>query len=460
MFQKAHLHFTLLCAGSTIAIVLVVSLLYLRVSEINLYENRLRSFQNDAGTIASSIEASSSVSIQWLKRLETQNGYMIYIIDNGVPFLYNKLSLHTDLISQSLLDESLDAYHSALETTLSDDAPSLSGGSAFYGVWHSEFEFHSPTTHEDYHASLIDIENGRALSQIIILSSLSPTHAQIQRQRILFLWIDVSAAIVLCVFSWFFTGRLLVPLQENQKMQMQFIAAASHELRTPLSVILASSECCENASVQEQKGFFRTIRKEGIRMNSLIDDMLTLARSGMGRFPIERKPSQLDTLCLNAYEAFEPLCRSRSLTLSLTLPEDPLPRCNCDAERVAQTLSILLHNAVSYTPEGGQITLALDRKSLRPRTAVHNMAASHTSHGTVDNSFFEISVTDTGIGISDDDKKHIFERFYRAEKSRSTKEHFGLGLSIAHEIVKAHHGTITVCDNPGGGSVFVLRLPG
>lgn len=73
--------------------------------------------------------------------------------------------------------------------------------------------------------------------------------------------------------------------------------------------------------------------------------------------------------------------------------------------------------------------------------------------------YFEIVVTDTGIGITDAEKPHIFDRFYRAEKSRSTKGHFGLGLSIAYEIVTGHHGKISVRDNPLGGSIFTVKLP-
>ena len=176
-------------------------------------------------------------------------------------------------------------------------------------------------------------------------------------------------------------------------------------------------------------------------MNTLIDDLLTLAHSDSGRFLIEKKEVELDTLCTNAYEAFEPLCRQKKLTLSLTLPDVPLPRLSCDPDRIAQVLSILLHNAVSYTPENGFVSLSLtcrqDRKNL-----------------------FEITVSDTGVGIPDSDKKRIFSRFYRAEKSRSTKGHFGLGLSIAYDRISAHHGRISVQDNLPCGSVFVVRLPG
>ena len=443
MFRKAHLLFTLLCAGTTSAIMILMSFLYLHVSENSLYENQFHSFQNDIGTIAAGLEESSSLSMQWLTRMESQNHYNIYVIDNGVSFLYNTIRSHIDSNSQELFSESLDAYHAMFEVSPSAEYAVLSEstaatGSAYSGIWHTEYEFYSPTVNNTCFCSLIDIERGNTLTQIVILSSLETLRKQILRQRIFFVCLDLAAAILFSAFSWFFTGRLLKPLQENHEAQMQFIAAASHELRTPLSVILASNECCLSASAEEQKGFFQTIRNEGKRMNSLIDDMLTLTRLGANRFLIEQKPAQLDTLCLNAYEAFEPLCENKNLTLLLILPEETLPRYQCDASRIAQVLSILLHNALSYTPENGQITLELVWQK--------------------ESGSFEISVTDTGIGISDADKKHIFERFYRAEKSRSAKGHFGLGLSIAYEIVTAHHGKISVSDNPEGGSVFTVRL--
>lgn len=426
-----------------------MSLLYLQVSENSLYKNHFASFRNDISTIASSLEQSTYISMQWLAGLEARNAYLIFVIDNDKPFLYNTLKTgasgtkgsndtgsSNDLSGQYLLSESLQAYDMMFESETV-----ISYSSNYFGIHHDEYEFTSPSTGEHYYSSLIDIERGLTHSRILILNPLAGLQAQITHQRLLFLLLDLLAALVFSVFSWFFTGRLLKPLQQNHENQMQFIASASHELRTPLSAILATNECCITASPQEQAGFFQTIRKEGRRMNTLIDDLLTLAHSDSGRFLIEKKEVELDTLCTNAYEAFEPLCRQKKLTLSLTLPDVPLPRLSCDPDRIAQVLSILLHNAVSYTPENGFVSLSLtcrqDRKNL-----------------------FEITVSDTGVGIPDSDKKRIFSRFYRAEKSRSTKGHFGLGLSIAYEIISAHHGRISVQDNLPCGSVFVVRLPG
>lgn len=435
MFRKAHLFFTILCGGTTAAIILIISLFYLGVSEKSLYDSQFRSFQNDIGTIATGLEQSSSISMQWLARIEAQNGFRIFALDNGVPFLYNTLHGTTDSSDRELLSESLDAYNTMFEVY-----DLAAEGSDYSGIWHTEYEFKSPTTGNTYFCSIIDIERAASLSQIVMLCPLGSLHESIMRQRILFVWINLGAVTVLFVFAWFFTGRLLKPLQENHEKQIQFVAAASHELRTPLAVILASSECCRSADAAEQAGFINTIRKEGRRMNNLIDDMLTLAHSDMNSFSIERKSTELDTLCLNAYEAFEPLCRQNRLSLSLSLPDVPIARCNCDSDRIAQVLSVLLHNAVSYTPEGGQIELALSYRNGRKTS-------------------FEIAVTDTGVGIPNEDKRHIFDRFYRAEKSRSTKGHFGLGLAIAYEIVASHHGTISVRDNPAGGSIFTVRLP-
>ena len=173
-----------------------------------------------------------------------------------------------------------------------------------------------------------------------------------------------------------------------------------------------------------------------MRVSSLVNDMLTLSQSDTHRFSIQKVPIELDTLLMNSYESFVPLAQEKSLSFSVELPEDVLPPCNADPERISQVVSILLHNAISYTPGHGAITLSL---------AIHRDK-------------FHIIVTDNGIGISDEDKKKIFDRFYRAEKSRSMKDHFGLGLSIAHEIVKAHGGSIAVSDAAGGGSCFTVVL--
>ena len=147
------------------------------------------------------------------------------------------------------------------------------------------------------------------------------------------------------------------------------------------------------------------------------------------------KPVNLDTILLDAYEKYEPVAVKKQIQLQISLPEETLPDCTCDRERISQVLSILLDNALSYTPLDGKISLSL------------SFSQGH----------FLIEVSDNGPGVADGDKKHIFERFYRADNAHTKKEHFGLGLCVANEIIKAHKGKIWVEDRvPCGASFFIL----
>ena len=180
-----------------------------------------------------------------------------------------------------------------------------------------------------------------------------------REQRLNFVLINILAIFLLFLFSYVFTGKLLKPILENQKKQAQFIASASHELRTPLAVILSSAESCKEASPDKQSSFLDTIRQEGFRMSALIEDMLTLSCSDSQKFPVRMQPVELDTLLLNSCEAFEALARKKSIAILPDLPENSLPICSCDPDRIKQVISILLHNAISYTKEGGYIKLSL-----------------------------------------------------------------------------------------------------
>lgn len=431
MFKKVHLRLTLLCAGITAVIMLVMSLCYLYVSEKGLYRNQFQAFKNDINTISTNLEQQSVISMEWLAKMEAQGNYRFFVLDNGVPFLYNQLSDPEQTEENNIL---LTESRNALNNLSSQDV-TVTVSDGINGILsHSEYEFISPSTDSRYFCSLIQMGTGNSLLEIVVLSPLQRLEQQIEEQRTRFLLIDIGATILLGIFAWFFTGILLKPIAENQQKQAMFVAAASHELRTPLSVILSAAECCRDAAPERQQGFIRTIYQEGLRVSSLVTDMLTLSQSDSHRFPVRKEPTELDTLLMNSYEAFEPLAREKSIQLSLTLPDGALPLCNVDPERISQVIAILLHNAISYTPNQGRIELSLARHKER----------------------FAVSVQDNGIGISDADKKRIFDRFYRVEKSRNRKDHFGLGLSIAHEIVKAHGGSIQVTDAEGGGSCFTV----
>ena len=431
LYKKVHLRLTLLCTGITVVIMVIMSFCYLYVSEKRLYRNQFQAFRNDINTISTNLEQQSVISMEWLSKMEAQGNYLFFVLDNGTPFLFNQLNNSGSQAQRNFLfQESQEAY-AALHDVSSSVLHGTSGT-----LTHTEYEFTSPSMDTNYFAAKIVTGKNDSILEITALTSMRNLEAQINAQRVRFLLIDLAAVAALTVFSWMFTGRLLKPIIETQKKQALFIASASHELRTPLAVILSAAECCKQAPAEKKGNFINIICQEGMRVSSLVDDMLILSQSDNHQFPIRKGATELDTLLMNAYEAFGSLTQEKSISLSIQLPDEALPPCSADPERISQVISILLHNAISYTPAYGKITLALSRIKEK----------------------FLITVTDNGIGIPDAEKEKIFDRFYRAEKSRSGKDHFGLGLSIAYEIVKAHGGSISVQDAQGGGSCFTVIL--
>lgn len=425
MFQKVHLRLAVLCGSITAFILLVMSLGYLYISEQGLKTSSFSSFQNDMNTLIANLEHQSVITHEWLTKMEGSGKYLIHISDNGVPFLFNEREMEEE---KQLFQEAWETWeHSSVEI-----APT-----AFSEIYHTEFLF-SPkgSRGKDYYACAAVAEKNSGSMQVMILSPLDTLNAQIRRQRFLFFALDILAVLALSLFAWHFTRRILKPLEENQKKQAQFIASASHELRTPLAVILSCASASQKADGTQRTHFLEAMQSEGMRMSKLIDDMLLLTSADNKGWSIKMSSVEPDTLLLNLYEAFQPIAAEKNIALSITLPEENTPTLTGDKERITQVLSILLHNALSYTPAGGSVRLIL------------------TCHGK--NIIF--SVEDNGPGIPDTEKERIFERFYRSDKSRSKKGHFGLGLCIAAEIIHAHHGKISVKDTPGGGSTFIVAL--
>ena len=424
MFRKVHLRLAALCAGITFFILAAMSCGYLYISEKNLKDSSFTAFENEMTDIADTLTLSSILTWDQLSNIENQGTYSIQILDNGTPLLFNRKPSP----EQAALFEMAWNYYQEHFEILSLEPSRFSC---------TAFDFPSKGVgSSDYYGCAIAAERNGGNLQIMVLMPLTALRQQIRTQRLLFALLTALAAVALFFFSWYFTKRLLRPLEENQKRQTQFIAAASHELRTPLAVILSCASASRYGNEEERAHFLDSIQSEGTRMSGLIEDMLLLTNMENHTWSIEKRPTELDTLLLETFEAFEPMAAEKSIRLSIDLPEYALPPCSCDPERIRQVLSILIHNGISYTPEHGQIHLSL----------------------TYDAKTYRIQVADNGIGIPDTEKALIFDRFYRADQSRSKKGHFGLGLSIASEIIKAHQGKILVGDTPGGGSTFTFIL--
>ena len=256
------------------------------------------------------------------------------------------------------------------------------------------------------------------------------------RMRLLFLLAVLVAIFALAVFSWFFTRRMIRPLEQSRKEQNAFIAAASHELRSPLAVIQSSLSAIPHASEEKADQFIAISLKECKRMTRLIQDMLSLSRSDNHTWVMNMAPCEVDTLLLETYEKYEIPAHEKGLSFSVQLPEEDLPSCILDKAKISQILSILIENALSYVPEGGVLCLSAKKE---PGAII-------------------ISVSDNGPGIPDSEKEAVFQRFYRSDASRNDKNHFGLGLCIAKELALLHHGSLKVTDTPEGGATFLLKL--
>ncbi len=427
--KKAHLHLTLLNGCITTLILIVMTLGYLLISENNMMKNKMYAYQSDIYTIASYIEQQDIISNTWLSQLESGKKYYVSLLDNDIEFLYDTNKIQEGSERKLVLDKAWKYYRA--------ENASMAHHTLSYKSSYTSFILNpkndKSVSKYGYCCFVIHMEKNTSTLEILLAAPLASIQRQITGQRFLFLGIIILALIAIWIFAWFFTGKLLNPIEASRLRQNQFIASASHELRTPLAVILS---CAEAGIDRNACPELNTIKNEALRTSRLLNDMLTLLSCDTGHLDIKPVCTQIDTLVLNACEAFENMAAAKHIQIYAALPEDALPDCLCDSERITQVLTIFLHNAVSYTPEGGKIRLSADYV----------------------NKHFEIKISDTGVGISDDEKAKIFDRFYRSEKARSDKNHFGLGLSIAYDIITAHHGSIKVTDTQGGGTTFLIIL--
>ena len=224
-------------------------------------------------------------------------------------------------------------------------------------------------------------------------------------------------------------------LQASFTRQAQFTADASHELRTPLAVVLTQTQSAlaRERPAGEYRESLEACQRAAQRMRQLTQSLLTLARLDSGE--VAKEPCDLGKIVSDTVELLRPLALEQNVTLELELAA---VRCECNPEQLGQVVTNLVGNAIGYNRPGGSVQI---------RVAADSNAAI-------------LSVRDTGVGISQEDLPKVFERFFRADKSRTgASGHTGLGLAIAHSIIQVHGGTLGVESELGKGSTFTARLP-
>lgn len=232
-------------------------------------------------------------------------------------------------------------------------------------------------------------------------------------------------------------NKTLERLEDLFETQKQFISDISHELRTPLTVIKGNVELLLRMDcVEEEEEEIQSIQREVNRMTRMVQDLLLLAQAETGRLPMDMREVSLDTLLLEVYRQAEVLAGE---DIDVVLEEIDQAMTLGDGDRLKQVLINLVSNAITYTPEGGEVRLGLRKENGRAA----------------------LSVADTGPGIPKEEIPHIFKRFYRTEKARTRSEDsgVGLGLSIVYWIVQNHEGEIEVNSERGEGTTFTVYLP-
>jgi heavy metal sensor kinase len=234
---------------------------------------------------------------------------------------------------------------------------------------------------------------------------------------------------------------MLARLEQSFNRMTQFTADASHELRTPIAIIRATAEITRSLprSPKDQQKAWNVVATQTERTSRVIDDLLFLARADASSEELNFETLDLPSVIRNASDEIELVARSAGIAVSTSSLGDCSVRG--DAEALRRLVLILLDNAIKFTPRGGSVLISLDTTASSPP-------------------FAEVKVSDTGVGIPEDNLPFVFDRFYRVSRDRSQRSGgAGLGLSIAQWIVATHRGQIEVQSTPGSGSTFTFRLP-
>lgn len=240
-------------------------------------------------------------------------------------------------------------------------------------------------------------------------------------------------------------GHLNLQLYEANRLKSDFLANMSHELRTPLNSIIGFSEVLQGIDSlnNKQRRYASNIQKSGRLLLEMINDILDLAKVEAGKMEVRRSEFELSRLVCSQCDMIQSLSEDKNISLSVEVPED-LPKAYQDPNKLGQILNNLLSNAIKFTPEGGMITVRIS---------------------DLDNGRFRLTVSDTGVGIAEEDQSIVFQKFRQSRKVLDgdglTREFAGtgLGLSIVKELAKLLGGEVDFESELGRGSSFWVTLP-
>lgn len=426
MFQALKEKLILMYTAITGLIIVIVMIVLLVYTERILENKKKESFQNDINTIIHKMQTENTFSHSWLSQMEEKNKLIIEMEDNGYALTFPG-AIITPTERQYLLKK--------LNSIVSEEGIDKSTYPIFSNKLESNIYTIRGEKNEVYYGAVVILPTSSGWRSLSLLKYLSGYDSSIRKQRFIYLFLGLLGISGLYVVNRCFVTNMMKPIEDNNEKQTCFIASASHELRSPLAVISANNSAIVSINPESHE-FTSSIDRECKRMARLIDDMMLLASTDANTWILNKELIQMDTLLIETYETYSAFCRQNGHPLCLEIPENELPSIHGDRERLQQVFGILIDNAVSYTQLNTKITL----------------------RAYLLNNQLCIEVEDRGTGIPDIHKKHIFDRFYRMDSARNDKKHFGLGLSIAKELIHQQGGKILVRDSVGGGTTFLIRF--
>lgn len=251
--------------------------------------------------------------------------------------------------------------------------------------------------------------------------------------------VGILGILILIPLSYFLSGVSLRPVNETFEQQKKFIADASHELRTPLTVIQTNVEVLrmkEDEVLADNIRWLNNIQSESETMARLIKELLLIAQADNHKIALEKEVFDISALCAEVVDLMFEVAQDQDVLLKGAIPKGV--EYYGDSEKLKQAIRILIDNAIKYTPGEGMVTLTLLENS---RNVI-------------------VAVQDTGVGLSEEDQKKVFSRFYRVDNARHRESGgVGLGLNIADMVVKGHGGKIEIDSVLDQGSTFSIVLP-